>query len=212
MIRYRGFIRGAARRIARAADRATDDLNQSLAEQEPHLTDRMLGRIAESIEGYKSKGVSWTAKTLTDHGPGSQEKQYGADFVGVLDINIPGYKVKKGFLAQAKLLKSDNMNPHDFDRLIDQCKQMLELSPESFVFHYSPGGIRVIPGIAVLAANGPDVVFSADEMYSRRISTFYEAHFECFIGDMRISEPSQRTLAELRARQLLYVAARSELR
>jgi len=210
MIRYRRLIRSTVRRIARAAELSTDDLNRDLVEQEPHVTDRMLGRIAQSIEGYKAKGVTWTAKTLTDHAPGAQERQYGADFVGVLEIDIPGYKVKKGFLAQAKLMKSDNMNRRDFNRMVDQCKMMLELSPASFVFHYSFEDIRVIPAIAVLAASGPAVVLNPDAMYSRSISSFYEGHFECFIGDMRISEASERTLEELRARSLLYLAARSE--
>jgi hypothetical protein len=196
-------------RIARAADLVVDDLNHALVEQEPHVTDRLLGRIEQSIDGYEKNGVRWRAKTLTDHGPGTQEKLYGADFVGVLEIDIPGYRVKKGFLAQAKLVKSDSMNRRDFQRMIDQCKLMLELSPESFVFHYSFGGIRVIPAISVLAASGPEAVFDPYGLYSRRISTFYEEHFECFIGDMRISEPSEHTLANLRARSLLYLAARS---
>jgi hypothetical protein len=210
MIRYRGIIRSAARRLAKAADRATDDLNQRLAEQEPHLTDIMLGRMAESIEGYTAKGVRWTAKTLTDHGPGTQEKQYGADFVGVLEIDIPGYQVRKGFLAQAKLEKFNRMRRRDFHDMVGQCELMLELSPASYVFHYSFKGIRMIPAIAVLAASGPEAVFDPDALYSRRISTFYEEHFECFIGDMRISEPSEQTLAQLRARSLLYLAARGD--
>jgi hypothetical protein len=210
MIRYRQMIRSTAQRIADAAERATDDLSQGLVEQEPQLTDRMLGRIAASLEAYEVKGVKWTAKTLTDRGPNSQEKLYGADFVGVLDIQMPGYRVTKGFLAQAKLVRSGSMSRHDFARMIDQCKMMLELSPASFVFHYSSEGIRVIPAIAVLAASGPEAVFDPDGLYSRRISTFYEEHFECFIGDMDISEPSERTLVELNARRLLYLAARAE--
>jgi hypothetical protein len=210
VIRYNGLIRDAARQIASAAEASLDDLKTGLVEQEPHLTDRMLGRMAQVMDGYKAKGVTWSAKTLTDHGPNTQEKEYGPDFVGVLEINIPGYKVKKGFLAQAKLTKSDKMNRSDFDRLIDQCKRMLDLSTESFVFHYSFEGIRVIPAIAVLAASGPSAVFDPDGLYFRRISTFYEDHFECFVGDMRISEASERTLEQLRARSLLSLVARSE--
>jgi hypothetical protein len=49
-----------------------------------------------------------------------------------------------------------------------------------------------------------------DGLYSRNLSTFYEEHFECFIGDRRISEPSEKTLAQLRARHLLFLAARTE--
>lgn len=204
------MIRSTVRRIAAAAELSVEDLKEGLVEQEPHVTDRMLGRIAQSIDGYKTKGVVWTAKTLTDHGPNSQEKEYGADFVGVLEIDIPGYKVKKGFLAQAKLVKAGQMKRDEFRRMIGQCQQMLDLSPSSFVFYQSLEGIRVIPAVAVVGAIGPEVVFNPDGLYSRKLSTFYEEHFECFIGDRRISEPTMETLAELEARRLLFLAARME--
>src|SRR5713101_2938295 len=100
MIRVFRMIRSAASRIARAADLAENNLDEALVEQEPQFTDRMLDRITQAIEGYQTKGVLWRAKTLTDRGANAQEKQYGADFVGVLQIEVPGYSVKKGFLAQ----------------------------------------------------------------------------------------------------------------
>ena len=187
-----------------------EDFTDGLVGQEPHLTDRMLGRIAQSLDGYRTKGVIWTAKTLTDHGPNTEEKKYGADFVGVLEIDIPGYKVKKGFLAQAKLAKSGKMRADEFRRMIAQCEQMLNLSPSSFVFLYSLDGIRVIPAIAIVGAVDPEIAFNPEGLYSRKLQTFYEEHFECFIGDRRISEPSERTLADLRARYLLFLAARME--
>lgn len=210
MIREKRMIRSTVRRIAAAAELSVADLKEGLVEQEPHLTDRMLGRIAQSIDGYKTKGVVWSAKTLTDHGPNTQEKEYGADFVGVLEMDIPGYKVRKGFLAQSKLVKAVRMRRDEFRRMIGQCQQMLDLSPASFVFYQSFDGIRVIPSVAVVAASGPEVVFNPDGLYSRRLSTFYEEHFECFIGDRRISEPTKEILAELRARSLLFLGARTE--
>src|ERR1700732_16132 len=170
----------------------------------------MLGRIAQAMDGYKVRGVTWTAKTLTDHGPNAQEREYGADFVGVLEIAIPGYKVKKGFLAQSKLVKAGRMKRDEFRRTIGQCQQMLDLSPASFVFYQSLNGVRVVPAIAVVAASGPEVAFDTEGLYSRKLGIFYEEHFECFIGDRRISEPSEKMLAELKARHLLFLAARTE--
>lgn len=170
----------------------------------------MLGRIAEAMDGFSAKGIRWRAKTLTDRGPHSQEKQYGADFAGVLEIDVPGYNVKKGFLAQAKLLRADGMSDAEFRRMVGQCQQMLELSPASFVFHQSRDGIRVIPAIAVVGSSGPEVAFDPNGVYSRKIGRFYEEHFGCFVGDGAISEPTIETLERLRARELLYLAARSQ--
>ncbi len=203
-------VRASASIVEEAVDEVHGALLDGRIEQEPDFTSRMLQSIELAVNGRTVNGLRWSAKVLTDRGPGSQEKQYGADFIGVLEIAVPGYRVRKGFLAQAKLSKSSNMSRAEFDRMIDQCKVMLELSPSSFVFQYTHEGIRVIPTLAVLAASGPEVIFNPDGLYSRRIRTFYEQHIECFIGDMRISEPTEHTLAELRARHLLYRAARSE--
>jgi hypothetical protein len=168
----------------------------------------MLGRMMQSINGYTSKGVRWSAKTLTDHGPGAEEKRYGADFVGVLDVDLPDFKVNKGFLAQAKLVNSGRMSASEFRRLVSQCEQMLELSPAAFVFHQSLEGIRVIPAVAVVGSNRPEIAFDPDGLNSRSVTRFYEEHFECFFGDRRINRPSEQTLADLQAQSLLYLAAR----
>jgi len=202
------MIRSAASRIARAADLAENDLAEALVEQEPQFTDRMLGRITQAIEGYQTKGVLWRAKTLTDRGANAQEKQYGADFVGVLQIEVPGYSVKKGFLAQAKLIRpSENMGKAELERMRHQCHQMLELSPDSFVFSYSPDSVRVIPAIAVAGSSETEEIFRPDGLYSRSIAKFFEEHFASFIGDHRISEPTIDTLERLQARRLLFISA-----
>ena len=37
------------------------------------------------------------------------KKNIGADFIGVLDIHLTDYRVKKGFLAQSKLIERMDM-------------------------------------------------------------------------------------------------------
>src|SRR5687767_4557019 len=98
-------VRETAHRIAEAADHTVEALREGQVEQEPAMTDRMLGAIAESLRNFTVNGIRWQSKTLTDHGPGTQESRFGADFMGVLNINLPEFSVSKGFLAQSKLLK-----------------------------------------------------------------------------------------------------------
>ena len=102
MLKYRRIIRTSARRIAAAANRTVDDFVARQVEHEPEFTSEMLGRMKESMSGYRVGGVRWTAKVLTSHGANAQEQRFGADFMGVLDLDLPEYKVCKGFLAQAK--------------------------------------------------------------------------------------------------------------
>lgn len=90
---------------------------------------------------------------MTDRGHGSQENSYGADFLATLELD-QGYQVKKGFLAQAKLIEpSENFGNANFEKMREQCEKLLKLSSASYIFLYSQqSGISVIPAIEVLGA------------------------------------------------------------
>src|SRR5437588_5223469 len=121
MIRDYGIIRESAHRVAEAAERTTGSLVERTVEQEPAFTDRMLGRIEQLMDGYEVNGVRWSAKTLTDRAPGAQEKTYGADFMGVLQISLIDYHVNKGFLAQGKLIEpAERMSNKELARMKGQ--------------------------------------------------------------------------------------------
>jgi len=189
-------IREAAAQVAAAAVHVVDSYATARIEQEPEFTGRMLGAIEERLRDFTTKGVRWRAKTLTDHGTGAQEKQYGADFAGVLEIDLPTYKLSKGFLAQAKRVEPGmTFRADEFHRLRDQCRLMLDLSPASYVFLYSRRDIVVVPATAVVAVTH---VVNPHAFYSRGVARFYEEHFESFIGDPRINAPHIDALAGLR--------------
>lgn len=192
--------------MADAANRTTEALTNHRVEQEPAFTDRMLANIEREMDGFQSRGIRWTAKTLTDRGKGSQEKQFGADFVGVLNIRLADYALSKGFLAQSKLIEHAGAMPQrDFRRMQEQCRKMLELVSDAFVFLYTSQGISVVPANAVVAAEP----CNPHELYSRSVSRFFEEHFECFIGDQRLSvahiEALEVLRASVQARSLLYL-------
>lgn len=203
MLRYYGIIRESAHKVAEAIDHTVEGYVDGRIEQEPAFTDRMLGSIEETLSGFQVKGVTWQAKTLSDRGRHAQEKKYGADFMGVLEVSLPEYNVRKGFLAQAKIIDSWFI---DFRELHSQCERMLKLSPASFVFLYSKKGVTVVPAISVVATSA-----NPTELYSRNAARFFEEHFESFIGDRNIAVPKIEALDELRgryeARSLLYLAA-----
>lgn len=98
----------------------------------------MLGRIDHLMDGYVGSGIQWTALSLTDRVKNSQEKEFGADFDGVLDIDLDDYQAKKGFLAQAKRIEPfETMVAQERRRIVKQCKNMLDHTNEAFVFLYS---------------------------------------------------------------------------
>ena len=203
------IVRAAASHIAEAGNRAVAALADGRVQQEPAFTDRMLGHIDEAMRGFTTKGVRWSAMTLTDRGSNSQEREFGADFAGVLDIDLEDFKVQKGFLAQAKRIeRTDYMRESERARLLGQCNRMLEHTSDAFVFLYSIDGVSVVPAVSVVSAS----FANPHELYARSLRGFYEAHFECFIGDRDISVPEPVMLESLRERfrlrQLSYLQAR----
>ncbi|MDD5705220.1 MAG: hypothetical protein PHR35_04800 [Kiritimatiellae bacterium] len=116
MISYYHAVREVARHSGEAIDHSVDALRDRKVEQEPAMTDRMLGAIEESLSDFTSRDIRWRAKTLTDRGRGAQETTYGAYFLGVLNIDLPDFTVAKGFLAQAKLLRRSTIYDHEQSR------------------------------------------------------------------------------------------------
>lgn len=193
----------------RMALRAMDDQR---TEHEPSITDRFLGYVEANLDGEEIAGVRWEAKTLTSIGVNCQEVRHGADFFGVLLLDLPGYRVQKGFLAQAKRIEPGQyFRNADQQDLRDQCESMLNRTPVSYVFLYSKmSGIRVVSAIDVLASTPYS---NPLDLSTWSLREFFKAHFECFIGDYRVSGASRHELelmaADVRARNGIVIAGYS---
>jgi len=192
------LVNSLVKKISQVERETLDALRDGRVEQEPALTDRLLGSMEHVLNGKRVAGVRWTVKTLTDRGRGSQESVFGADFMAALELSLDGYQVAKGFLAQSKLIEpSQAFSKQEVTRLKDQCKQMLSFSPASFVFLYSQqSGIVVVPATEVLASRD----CNPHELTSKKMASFYREHFECFIGDRGIRKTTPQGLKELRQR------------
>jgi len=130
----------------------------------------------------------WKAATLKSaSGHGAEEKEFGADILGVLTIDLPNYKVAKGFLAQAKRAEPNrDFSSTEWRRLQGQCRGMLNITPDAFVMAYSKlRGVRLFSAEAVASYNGRNLF----ELYDASVRTFFEKHLESFIGDRRLNTP-----------------------
>lgn len=182
-----------SRLVNRAQKRILSAMVAGRVPDEPSITNRFLAAMEAEIDGQSIQGVVWTAKTLSSIGPNTEEKKYGADFMGVLDIDVTDFRVQKGFLAQAKRLAGSSLSQAEWDRMRDQCDKMLKLSPDSFVFIYQLDGFRVIPAISVLSYSKPNI----ESLYEKNLADFYANHVMSFIGDGRITAADGKTLAGL---------------
>ena len=192
-------IHAAVHEIQHAILETLEDYNRTKIKQEPEFTVKLTTKIEDRLKNINLAGVRWNAKILTDRGAKAEEKIIGADFMGVLEIDLPDYKVKKGFLVQAKM--SGNINSPD---LMEQCQKMLKHSNESFVFIYDKDGISVIKASEILNSESK---FS--QLPRMSAEEFYYEHFKCFIGDHAIKSANGENLYELmekyEARRLLHL-------
>jgi hypothetical protein len=193
MLKELRIVQTASQAIGKAVAGVVEQLNDGLVEHEPAMTDRFVQSIQTAVDGLSDGKLKWRAKTLTDRGRKSQESVYGADIVATLDVRLPKLTVKKGFLAQAKLVKPGR--PVGMPQLREQCEKMLSVSPASFVFVYSTSGVSVVPAVTIANSDIP-----IKNLYSRSVQSFFEEHFECFIGDQSICTPSASGLEVLRER------------
>ena len=220
MLRHYSMVRKVAWEMSDAADGALKTYHDGHPVDEPVITGMIIGAIENQIKDRKFNEVTWNARSLVSgeekrYGAkwnarpvtSREEKRYGADLMGVLDIHLCDYKVKKGFLAQAKKAEPKSRF-RDWGRLVEQCEKMLECTPESFVFIYSRNrGIRTLPAVSELGSTSKDLF----DLYHHSLQNFFERHLQCYIGDRRLNSPSVDTLRRLDilpARNVLHLTAR----
>lgn len=192
----RKLIKGLVAETAKAEQETLEAFRDGRIEQEPALTDRLLGRMEHVLNGSTIAGVRWTAKTLTDRGRGSQEKEYGADFMAVYEMSNSKHNIAKGFLGQAKIIEPGaSITKKVFENMHEQCRKMLAHSPCSYLFVYSMStSIQVVPAQEIVDS----VIRNPHELSPLSFSKFYWKHFECIIGDHSIKTASPDMLGELR--------------
>lgn len=200
MQRYESAFQRASTKLAHAATKTVQDYTVNALPDEPAFTAALVTRLKDALDGFKTSGIAWSAKILSSHGANTEEKKYGADFLGVLTLALPGLNVKKGFLAQAKRQEpGSKLDLRQWKDLAAQCEKMLKITPSSFVFVYSLNGVFMVPAIKVLSCEEPEDLHT---LHPAKTGPFYRSHFECFVGDRRLDSPTTETLRNLPLRGL----------
>lgn len=174
--------------LEKAAEAVGDDFRSGKIREEPDFTSQLIGQSHARLELSSLQGVDISMVVLTSHGPGAQEKQYGADLLIALNLDLPGYQVSKGVLAQAKL----DGKRLDRRRLRDQCDAMLSFTPDSFVMREHEGGVSFVPASAVSAAGAV-----VDELREKSLADFTHDLMTSFVGDRRLGVTVDQDLDEV---------------
>jgi len=185
-----------AREIVDTAATVIEDFKQGIIAGEVSMTDRLVQAVRTSLDDRRIGNLQWRARTLkTARGRGAEEERHGADVLGVLEIDLDEYRVKKGFLWQAKIIEpGQRLSAKPWGDFQEQCRRMLERSHDSFAVIYSrEEGVRFIPAQEILEIDAEQVY----DLGSRSLFGFFKGHVKCEIGDRRLNAPTIEMLDSL---------------
>jgi hypothetical protein len=195
-------LMGAIETAVGASDLALDFRVPDIGDTEAELlteVDEVDGLDASAAAAPRARRrLVWQAMTLrAGSRSAAHEKRYGADVLGVLSITTPGYRISKGFLAQAKRAEpGEPFTKAEWERLQQQCEVMLTTTPDAFAMIFSKArGVRMVSAAAIASFSGRDVF----DLYNLGLRTFFERHIESFIGDRRLDKPKIEVLDDIRS-------------
>lgn len=194
LLEFQSAIRMISAQVEREANLLGQRLHKTVADEDD-FTSRFADRIERNVDGTLIDGVQFNVETrkFTSSGRGSEESRLGADIALVVSANGPQISISKGYLIQAKIA------PHGFphsltqrqlfpqnDRIHQQCKKMLGITPESYLWLYHEDGIDVVRAATFQGAKG----LAQARLLYRSIGHFFFTCLSCWNGDHRIGSTS----------------------
>ena len=134
------------------------DIGLDYYANEEDITSQFAGQL-KNILNFSEPDFSVQCRAIVTKKT-SEEPTLGADILVVISFDSPELTVSKGFLAQAKRIElGKSIGGHGpMKTLRDQCKKMLNFTPESYVWLYSKESFRVQRAITLeaITTNKPD--------------------------------------------------------
>lgn len=202
-----GVVRDFGELVEEAESIIRDGIISKQIPDEPATTNRFLQELESTINRRgQIRGVQFSSRTLTSLGPNAEESVVGADFIAIIDVQLPGYAVSKGFLCQAKNngrgvnvdyttrrnIKVGFNQAATLKKLQSQTEKMLKTSPDSFVIIYGNDGFVLVPALSINSINYSN---DGNHIYGKNTRLFFQEFLMCFIGDRRLNAFDDITLA-----------------
>ncbi len=148
-----------------------------------------------------------TAIAFTDRGEPADDVVIGADMACLIRYDLPGLRWAKGFLGHSKMVSvtgwRDDRIPQigmtseeDYDRMIQQCAAMGNVTDESYIFFFSPESVTVEKASNLLGDLGevyPKKPWQDIHQFRKDppvdIARFYAALAGCQLGDTLLDKP-----------------------
>ncbi|MDX1922484.1 MAG: hypothetical protein SFW65_05095 [Alphaproteobacteria bacterium] len=172
-------------RIIKASEISLSDYKKGTIRGEEDFSSQLIANIKNNINHISlNEKAGWentilNARILEKH---KEEKPIGADILMIFNIDMPGKKIEKGLLIQAKRFDQLNKTTKNED-LAGQCERMLQASSSSFVFIYTTDRIDVHSAQSAFASEA-----TLKMMQTRTFKSFLNDFLHCWIGDIRLNE------------------------
>ena len=185
MIKDYRVVRALAEHVAQAVKAAHSNFRTRELQSADEFVPGIVTTLREGA-GQVIQGLQWGIEVVLS--ASTHERAYEADLLSVFTLNLSNARVSTGFLANAHIVARAS----DTERLRERCREMLERSSASFIFLLSGDSVCVVPAVAVLQTRGP-----LARLYARSPQRFFEEHFECFLGDAKLSATTGEGLKAL---------------
>jgi hypothetical protein len=179
----------AMRAAAHAADEAVSAVISKWDEggvtDEDDITPYLVARLDARMEGQIG-GLNWTSSVMRHRkGVAAEEKRTGADMLFHVTVNTNSKSFSKGVLIQAKRSHVSGRT-NEYERLKEQCDDMLNITPAAFVFDYGPNEVRCGSALKIAGSTGPNL----RREYTWTSYRFFLEFFRCPVGDRTITSAS----------------------
>lgn len=193
-----------------ASERIKGNLRLEAVQKEASVTERFWAYMEMGLDQQQINNdipMKITAIAFTDRGNPKDEIVIGADMACFVRYDLPGLRWAKGFLGQSKLVNVYGMrpdgtpvigfnSPEDYDRMIQQCVSMGNVTDESYVFFFSAESVTVEKATNLLGDMGdsyPDKPWQDIHQFRDAppvdIAQFYGAMAACQLGEAMLDKP-----------------------
>lgn len=162
---------------------------------EVSITSKLFSQLEKELNGISVKELTLKVKYSGVKKKNFKRQDKKARVGVALRVNLPRFTVSKALLAQAH--KEEVIQPAYLGELQKHCREMLKITPQSFVFLYSKEGVFIVPAVTVVGLESERKVPFLHQVYCKRLSLFIEEFLKCFVGDTflagRLGEKTDET-------------------
>jgi hypothetical protein len=192
-----------------AGSRIMSNLRLDALRNEASLTERFWAYMEMGLDQQKVQEplpMKITAIAFTDRGEEKNEVEIGADMACFIRYDLPGLRWAKGFIGHSKMVQVKDWRGQipmiglgseaEYDRMIQQCAAMGNITDESYVFFFSSESVTVEKANNLLGDLGesyPHKPWEDIHQYRKsmpvEIGRFYGAFAGCQLGDPMLDKP-----------------------